>query len=359
MPSLTDSLPQLRSHVDDATLSLCDELLSQLASTLASQELHEAALRQVTGGKRFRGIFALLGAELVSPEKDAPLALAAALEFYQASALAHDDLIDHASTRRGQPTPHVAFTALHRERHWSNNPQNFGTASAILLGDLLLSLAEMALGQQCRTLASQDVHRLRHRFSAMHAQVTIGQYMDIRAEHLPLDDKDATCVNFDDAIAVVERKAAHYSVVQPFLLGATYAAAPSSTVDALEKVLLPWGIAFQLRDDDLGVFGQSTTTGKPAGDDLREGKRTALLAITWRNATTAERAVLRSVLGHAKADPADIARATRIVAERGKSEHEALITQLVERGFEHLAEIDSLPTETLAEVAQIVTHRSA
>jgi len=231
--------------------------------------------------------------------------LSAALELYQASALVHDDIIDKADERRGMPTPHRTLADHHAAQSWIGSSTDFGRHSAILVGDFLFSAATAAADEQALTLPEDCARAFARRFADMHAEVALGQYLDISAEQNPLDPERTDALSMSDSLEVALHKSAHYSVVHPALLGAI-CAAPSfdhvaGLLDVLETILTPWGLAFQLRDDDLGVFGDPAVTGKPAGDDLREGKRTALLALTWEASSPAERRALTDVLGVAEA----------------------------------------------------------
>ncbi|MDT5168403.1 MAG: geranylgeranyl diphosphate synthase, type [Mycobacterium sp.] len=223
------------------------------------------------GGKRLRPAFAYWGWRAVS-DKDADaqvLLLFSALELLHASALLHDDVIDSSATRRGRPTAHRQFAALHRDRQWRGPADQFGISSAILLGDLALVWADDIVAGV--DLAHDARHRVRRVWADIRTEVLGGQYLDIVAEA-------SAAESIASAMAVNTYKTASYTVSRPLQLGAA-AAADRPDVHALfHEVGNDLGIAFQLRDDVLGVFGDPAVTGKPSGDDLRSGKRTVLLA---------------------------------------------------------------------------------
>lgn len=194
----------------------------------------------------------------------------AALELLHASALAHDDLIDASDTRRGRPATHRGFAALHRDAGWPGDPEQYGAAAAILLGDLLLSWSDEML-RRCglpleRVAPALDVLEL------CRTEVIAGQFLDVSVQARGRADVDA-------AMTVLRYKSAKYSIERPLHVGAALAGAGPETLTALSSFGLPLGEAFQLRDDLLGVYGDPATTGKPAGDDLVEGKRTVLVAL--------------------------------------------------------------------------------
>lgn len=232
-----------------------------------------ASLEQfvLDGGKRLRPAFAYWGWRAVST-KDADaqvLLLFSALELLHASALVHDDVIDGSATRRGRPTTHMTFAALHRDRHWNGSSDRFGMSAAILLGDLALAWADdIVAGVDLPA----DAHpRVRQVWADIRTEVLGGQYLDIVAEA-------SAAESIASAMTVNLFKTACYTVSRPLQLGVA-AAADRPDVQALfYDVGTDLGVAFQLRDDVLGVFGDPAVTGKPSGDDLRSGKRTVLLA---------------------------------------------------------------------------------
>ena len=228
------------------------------------------------GGKRLRAVLGWLGWRAAGGDAQDPrIARAgAAFELFQAAALIHDDILDRSDTRRGMPSVHRRFEALHRASDWRHEAGHFGVSAAILAGDVALGMSETAFagaleGTPREARARQELERMR--FGVM-----VGQYLDVAAEMAPpaADPGEAEAA----AEAVVEHKSARYTAVHPLALGGLLAGADDDLLAAFGAVSLPFGLAFQYQDDLLGVFGDPATTGKPAGDDLREGKRTVLIA---------------------------------------------------------------------------------
>lgn len=351
-------------RIDLATRAALHRTLEELGPSPLLEPLVEAAFAAVDGGKRLRGSFALIGAALADGHDpaDGDLdALAAALELYQASALAHDDLVDHSDTRRGRPTPHVALASSHRASGWRGSAQDYGAAAAVLLGDLLLSAADHTVAVAAGALPPGRGSELLARFTLMHAEVALGQFLDVRAEQVPLDVDDDDAIPLGPALEVVRRKSARYSVVHPLALGVIAAGGGPDLVATVERVAGPWGTAFQLRDDDLGVFGDVSATGKPTGSDLLEGKRTPLLALTWERAPRAARAELAAGLGHTDTTPELVSRMVGIVGQYGRGPHEEMIDDLVSRGARELADsgLDARASALLAGLGDLLTHREA
>ncbi|MGA9715889.1 MAG: polyprenyl synthetase family protein [Aeromicrobium sp.] len=251
-----------------------------------------AAAQFVSGGKRLRASFCRAGwlAAGGADGDDQMTDAAAAIELLQGSALVHDDLMDGSDTRRGRPSVHRDFAARHRARHRVGDPAWYGQSTAILMGDLLLSWSnEMLVAAALRAEPSAARSAIAV-FDACKAEVAAGQFLDVTAQTRP-------DVSVADAMVVVRYKSAKYTVERPLQIGAALAGADATMLGRLSDVALPLGEAFQLRDDVLGVFGDPEVTGKPAGDDLREGKRTVLVARTLELTDAAGRATVINGLG--------------------------------------------------------------
>ncbi|QNK79634.1 polyprenyl synthetase family protein [Nakamurella sp. PAMC28650] len=232
------------------------------------------------GGKRLRPQFLCWGwvaaqetGGLTAPPPGV-IKAAAALELIQACALLHDDIIDRSDTRRGRPSVHRSVQKLHADHGWSGDGEHYGLSSALLLGDLALAWADdlfadglVELGHPAGALAA---------WRAMRTEVLAGQLLDLR---ISADESSDPEVAAADAMIVNRYKTAAYTVERPLHLGAALANGSPATIAALREYGKAIGIGFQLRDDLLGVFGDPAVTGKPAGGDLVEGKKTVLLAM--------------------------------------------------------------------------------
>lgn len=285
-----DALTSARSAID-TSISKAFRSISWMAELPGDphdlQELIAPALALMSKGKRTRGLLLLAASRCSSNHhEESAIAAAAALELYQGSALMHDDIIDRSLTRRSIPSTHVAFTDLHQRASWSSDPTHFGMSSAILLGDLLLSLSSDAL------LEAKPSREALQSFHRMSCEVAFGQYLDIRAEVAAIDNGSV-----DDALRVLTHKSARYSVVFPLVIGAQLANSSAELLSTLQALGEPLGEAFQLRDDELNIFGDPEITGKPACGDITEGKRTALLALSLAMMPDNDAARMRDLLG--------------------------------------------------------------
>ncbi|MFY4722934.1 polyprenyl synthetase family protein [Streptomyces sp. LaBMicrA B280] len=291
-------LSGLRERVDAAL----EDYLGGKARQAREHRLPLAPLEVVrdfvfAGGKRIRPLMCVLGWHAGRGHGDTGpvIRAAASLELFHAFALIHDDLMDHSDTRRGRPTVHRALAARHRS-------DTFGESAALLMGDLALAWSQEMFNDA--GLSPEQLVAALEIVDAMRDAIVYGQYMDLDVTDQPTDDMDR-------ALAVIRYKTAKYTVEHPLHLGAVLAGADPGIRAVLSAYAMPLGEAFQLRDDLLGVFGHPADTGKPVLDDLREGKRTVLLALAVRHADPGQRATLRRLVGdpHLDADQAAIVRA--------------------------------------------------
>ena len=243
---------------------------------LGIDAVRELAERSANHGKRVRPLLAHWGwvvADGPSTGTDDELArLGAALELLHLFALIQDDVMDRSDTRRGRPTLHVVASDAHARHGGLGDPVHFGDAVATLVGDLALSEATL-LGLGTGPAVART-------WRLMTLELVEGQLLDIT---------HAADRSHDHATArrISRLKTGRYTVTRPLQLGALVAGATEEVLDPLTEWGDLVGDAFGLRDDIIGVWGDPDVTGKPAGDDLRAGKPTALLV--WAETMLAER----------------------------------------------------------------------
>jgi geranylgeranyl diphosphate synthase type I len=308
----------------------------------------------MSGGKRLRPAFcywAFIGAGGAAGDP-AVIDGCAALEMIHTAALVHDDVIDGSDRRHGTQTVHVHQAGHHRAHGWRGDADRFGAGAAILLGDLALVYSGRLLAGAPQAAVSV--------FDEMCLEVNVGQYLDIlgAAEGVGLPDEAAVA----RARRICRYKTAKYTVERPLHLGAALAS-PASLVHLagpLSRFGLPLGEAFQLRDDLLGVFGDSEVTGKPVGDDLREGKPTLLASLAASRAGGTAGRLMAERFGARDLSADEVARLQELIESTGaKAEVEGAIASLVEAAMGALA---SLPLEpeaisALGEIGAFVAGR--
>ncbi len=276
------------------------------------------------GGKRIRPALCAVAYAGVGGagglDADAVVSAGAALELLHTFALVHDDVMDGSETRRGVDAVHRAFVRRHEELAWQGEPRRFGEGMAILVGDIAYVLADVLLRD-----APPAVHAL---WDELRLELCIGQSLDL------IGAAEAT-FELELAQRIVSYKSAKYTVERPLHLGALLAGADPTVTAALSDVGLPLGQAFQLRDDELGVFGDEVVTGKPVGDDLREGKPTPMLALAHERASRvsgAERVL--SLVGRRELGEREIKEIQDVLVDTGavaaiEDEIERLVTEAI------------------------------
>lgn len=326
------------------------DVLDEVSADVAP--LSDSVIELLGGGKRLRPAFCYWGWRGAGGA-DTPEALdaAASLEFLQACALIHDDVMDGSDTRRGLPAAHRRFAALHRGNSWLGSSESFGVGAAILVGDLCLSWADQML-LSCG-LPLESLARGKPIYDEMRVELMAGQYLDLL-------EQARGGGSVERAMQVVRFKSAKYTIERPLHLGAALAGAPPEILAAYTAYGLPLGAAFQLRDDVLGVFGDPELTGKPAGDDLREGKRTVLVAKALEAASPSQTHVLRTYLGDPTLDAEHIDSLREIIIDTGAlADVEAMIESLAAEALAALTQVELNPPagDVLSELVVAATSR--
>jgi geranylgeranyl diphosphate synthase, type I len=304
----------------------------------------------VSGGKRLRPAFCHWGFVGAggSITDDAWVDAGAAFELLHAFALFHDDVMDGSATRRGMRTVHLTVADEHEAEGWAGEARRFGEGVAILVGDLAFVYADQLL-QGSPTPVWQVWNELR-------IELNIGQYLDIlgtaRSER-----------RLASAQRICRYKSGKYTVERPLHLGALLAAPDRAEelMTALSKYGLPLGDAFQMRDDVLGVFGDEVMTGKPVGDDLREGKPTPLMSMATALATPSQLCVLARV-GCSDLSDQEIVDMQQVLIDTGAiAQLESQIDQLATEALDALdsAPITDEARKALDELARYVAWRDS
>ncbi|MGE6738564.1 polyprenyl synthetase family protein, partial [Streptomyces sp. NPDC059900] len=261
----------------------------------------------LAGGKRLRPLLCLVGWTAgggCAPTPTGVVRVAASLEVFHAFALIHDDIIDGAGLRRGQPAVHCQMAARHAGRP---DAAALAVNGAMLLGDLALVWSDELLATA--PLVAWQRRAIGPLVGVMREELAHGQYLDLLAAGRLSSDLGL-------ALQICRAKTARYTIEHPLLIGATLAGAGRAVTDGLSAFAVPLGDAFQLRDDLLDAFGDPAVTGKPACGDLRAGKPTVLTALALQDADAAQKQALRAAIG-APADAPTVSRARTVLEETG------------------------------------------
>lgn len=290
-------------HADDRVANSC----KAVADAVAQQ-----AVTSSEGGKRLRALLTLDAFRAFAPQDvaerdmDAVLDLACAIEVFQTGALVHDDIIDDSDLRRGKPSAHRALAT-------DTHSDAIGHGLGIMLGDMLATASvDIANKAACRLGSGSSVVSA---FLNMHREVEIGQVLDLAVELNTLDDPEELA---SASLNVFRWKTASYTTIAPLEFGMLAAGlAPADARRLALAIGLPLGLAFQLADDLLDVIGSSRNTGKPVGGDIREGKRTVLLADAIEAAGDVERRELIDMWEAESRDEAHVRRAIALFESTG------------------------------------------
>jgi geranylgeranyl diphosphate synthase type I len=353
--SATSDLKEIRNLVNQELsnfVSAENKYLNEIASELAPVA---AAMERflLDSGKRLRPVFAYIGFLGTGSKPNIEIIKAcASLELIHVCALMHDDVMDASDTRRGAPAIHKAFEAMHRDQKLIGSSAQFGISAAILLGDLALVWSAKMLHQS--GIDNQSLIRSLPMYDEMRVELMAGQYLDIYEQAFASE-------SVERSLKVARYKSGKYTIERPLHFGAALGAANENLFKTYSDYGLPLGEAFQLRDDVLGIFGNPDETGKPAGDDLREGKRTVLLAKTMELADEDSKAVIKNALGNPNLTLKDVTEIREIIVACGALERvEELISALTSNAqlaLEH-GEIDPVGKVALTQLLTIVTQRT-
>lgn len=323
MHAAPQSLLDVASRVDkrlEALLAVERERWAKVDADLVPP-IDEIARLVLAGGKRLRPAFCFWGFVGAGgdPTDELVIDAGAALELLHAFALFHDDVMDGSLTRRGEPTTNAKFEARHGVEKLAGESRRFGDGVAILVGDLAYVYSDQLMRN-----ASPQAWTI---WNELRIELNFGQYLDMLGSAMNERRREK-------AERICRYKSGKYTIERPLHLGALLAA---PTRDDLIPVLstygLPLGDAFQMRDDVLGAFGDTAITGKPVGDDLREGKPTPLMAIATARANAAQLKELQLV-GNQDLSPEQIARVQEVIRETGAlDELEAVITRLTDEAI--------------------------
>jgi geranylgeranyl diphosphate synthase, type I len=334
----TDARVRLLLDAEIARWNAIDGLLADPLESLRSLVL--------AGGKRLRPAFCYWAHVGAGGDPQDPIVVdaGAGLELLHTFALVHDDIMDGSLNRRGMRAVHKQFEDAHRVNGWRAEERRFGEGVAILVGDLAFVYADILL-----THVNPEAAAI---YNELRIEVNIGQYLDLVGTV-----RGGPTV--ESAKRICRYKSGKYTIERPLHLGAALAGGLAKYQDALSAYGLPLGEAFQLRDDLLGAMGDESLTGKPVGDDLREGKPTSLVARALEAANASQQTLLGRI-GHADLTTDEVLELQQIFVATGAAAGvEADIALLRNEAIAAISGAGLLPSATtaLVELAHFVTDR--
>jgi geranylgeranyl diphosphate synthase, type I len=261
--------------------------------------LVEEFSRACEGGKRLRGMLVKLGYELAGGDKtEEILKPALAFEILQTSFLAHDDIIDQSITRRGRPTLYQALGGDH-----------YAISQTICLGDVGFFLAFQLVAQS--DFPQEKKNKALVYFNQTMFKTAAGQMLDVEISEKQKEFDE------DDSLKISHYKTAHYTIIGPLQLGAILAGASDELLQKIEEFGKNLGIAFQIQDDILGMFGDERTLGKSVTSDAQEGKNTLLITYALKHTSAEQKQFLLDHYGKGKIDDTQFMKFKQIFQESG------------------------------------------
>jgi len=285
----------------------------------------------IQGGKKLRGTQIQLGYEIAGGNKEDVLPASTCIEIIHSFLLMHDDIMDLDSLRRGSPTIHRQYEVEHRKLKLAKDMSHYGISMGIGMGDLGAYLGTEVLLDS--NLDAEKKLKAALFLSRLLQRVSYGQGLDVTYEQM----KEIT---EHDVLQVHLQKTSIYTVVGPLKIGALLGGLTDARIKAIEKFGEPVGIAFQLRDDELGLFSDEKTLGKPIGSDIREGKNTVLRIKAINIAKGEERKFLKYAYGNRKITKSDAKKVQDLTIKTGALKYsQELSRELVGKGKKHIPKI--------------------
>jgi isopentenyl-diphosphate delta-isomerase type 1 len=356
VPDAVDALSLTRRRVDAHLSAFMRDRRDDVPEAGDATEVLAGVIEALAngGGKRLRPAFLMWGHVAAGGEisDDGLLNAAAAVEMLHTFALLHDDVMDRSALRRGRPTAHHALQSHHR-----GDPDGsawFGVSAAVLAGDLAFVWADSVFDRLHEAgIDPRDLANARRLFTRLRTEVIAGQLLDLQVGCCPEADEP-------DALRIALLKSARYTATRPLQIGAALAGAEEDLLAGLAEYGDAAGMAFQLRDDVLGMFGDPSVTGKGAIDDLREGKRTLLVLRALKLTTDAGRATLERALGKSDLEAGEAERCVEIIAASGAlASVEAAIDAHLTRAVDAASRFDLRATDVLTRLALQAARRDS
>lgn len=252
----------------------------------------------LTAGKMLRGILVIFSCEMFNRKvNEDVLNTASALELAHSALLIHDDIIDRDTLRRGQKTIFAQYID-YAKRGRIKDPNSYGQSMGICVGDIAFFLSFELLSKL--SIESTTQQELAEKFANEMQTVGTGEMFDIDAAERRNNP------TLEQIFDIYRYKTARYTFSLPLTLGGILVGSNNSIIRKLEKLGELFGIIFQIKDDELGLFGEEIEIGKPVGSDIRENKKTIWRLLLYQHAKGAERSFLDSCFGNEKVKKQEI-----------------------------------------------------
>lgn len=354
---IKEELQSFKDRIDPLIAGYFDATLKDMRAEddLVSEALAHAQSIMLSGGKRLRSAFMFYGyLGAGGTEEERALSASMSIEFIHSFLLVHDDIIDRDEIRHGVPTLHRRYADFGRRFFPDKDVEHFGNSIALIIGDMLYSFGNDIIFQS--GFPKEQIFQALSRLQRVVSFTVIGQARDVYMEY----KREAS---EEEILGMYRNKTAKYTVEGPLHIGALLAGGSPELLAKLSDYALPLGIAFQIQDDILGIFGSAERIGKPVGSDIQEGKLTLLTARALKNGDRAQRNRIKEILGRGTAlTTAEREEFCRLIEGTGSlSEVQALAQDYITKGKEALAALRPLLTtrayDFLEGVAEYMTKR--
>ncbi len=333
-------MAEYKSKVEDELRKFFISKKSELDHALVKRAVEVIEEYTLRGGKRIRALLMILGYRMYGGEDNEIIKAASSLELVQSYFLIHDDIMDESELRRGKKTVHKIYEEEHLHNGYPGNPLRFGENQAILTGDLANVYAFEILSNSNFPFERKD--KARKELERIMEYTGYGQLIDVYSSVL-------SGFSERDLLLLHEYKTANYTIYGPLALGAILAGA---NPEPLKEFAIPIGIAFQLQDDILGLFGDEKKIGKPITSDLAEGKKTLLIIKALENANNSERDIILGALGNPAVTVEQLEKVREIVRSTGSLEYSRnLAAKLVKEGKEALHKL-KIPSDKYRKILE-------
>ncbi len=306
----------------------------------------------MSGGKRARAAFMYYGYLAAGgKELEKMLKASVSIELVNSFLLMHDDIIDQDGKRHGVTTTHEYYRRIGERFFKNKDAKHFGISMAIIVGDMVAALGNQVLFES--EFNPKLVIKALKRLQGIVSMTVVGQSEDIHIEYRG----EATV---KDILKMYEHKTAKYTFEGPLHLGAILGGADDKFLGQLSKYAVPAGIAFQIQDDILGIFGSEKKTGKPVGSDIRQGKYTILVAKAFEKANLRHKKILAKCLGNKNLTKKDIADFRKVIIESESLDYaKNLAMKLVSEAKKELKKIEMNPESKkfLSDIAEYMIQR--
>ncbi len=351
---ILDLLGLYQTQINERLAVFFEEKLADASSVSTYIQEVAVSIREYTlrGGKRLRPIFCIYGYKCLSDtNSEAIIDASISLELLQSSLLIHDDIMDEDELRRGEKTFHIVCKDLCEHHFGKTKSRKFGESIAIVAGDLLEAYGEEVLAKSA--FHSDYIKNALAAYADIVKNVGYGQILDITAERRGF-------FNEEDILTVHELKTASYTIEGPLHIGALLAGAKKADLQILSNYGVPLGLAFQIQDDILGLFGAEEKTGKPVGSDIQEGKKTLLILHALEHCTETEKERMLNALGNEHVTAGEIDTIRDIVRKTGSLDYsKKLVAELTAQAVKAIKASDFRieAKEFLIDIADFIGNR--